>query len=312
MSQETRVWSGQRTQTGPSGWTSHGIAERSYVDLECAPLLRRRVSTCSTPRTCLYSPTSESSTARECRRPPYRPVAGGAPYRTFGGVVMTRTVGFVCCASLLAFPSMLASTGQKPAPESTPVTRTATIEAIDKANRTVTLKGPTGNREEIKAPEQMEGFNSLRVGDQVTATYYTAIAVNYASPATRAPGGPDDDDATKRPHTGIRNAEGADVQGDRRSHRPEGAISHREGATGRCRPARAAGCDADPECQNRGHGRCHLLRGAAIKWIVRRNSATRGERAAGNLDVLGVSPLRRAAAPFLFPVSLFSCSSPTP
>jgi hypothetical protein len=53
---------------------------------------------------------------------------------------MTRTVGFVCCASLLAFPPMLASTGQKPAPESTPITRTATIEAIDKANRTVSLK----------------------------------------------------------------------------------------------------------------------------------------------------------------------------
>ena len=100
---------------------------------------------------------------------------------------MTRTVGFVCCASLLAFPSMLASTGQKPAPESTPVTRTATIEAIDKANRTVTLKGPTGNREEIKAPEQMEGFNSLRVGDQVTATYYTAIAVNVHKPGDPAP-----------------------------------------------------------------------------------------------------------------------------
>jgi hypothetical protein len=100
---------------------------------------------------------------------------------------MTRTVGFVCCASLLVFPSMLPSTGQKPAPESTPVTRTATIEAIDKANRTVTLKGSTGNREVIKAPEQMEGFNSLRVGDQVTATYFTAIAVNVRKPGDPAP-----------------------------------------------------------------------------------------------------------------------------
>ena len=82
---------------------------------------------------------------------------------------------------------MLASTGQKPAPESTPVTRTATIEAIDEANRTVTLKGSTGNREVIKAPEQMEGFNSLRVGDQVTATYFTAIAVTVRKPGDPAP-----------------------------------------------------------------------------------------------------------------------------
>ena len=177
---------------------------------------------------------------------------------------MTRTVGFVWCASLLAFPSMLASTGQKPAPGSTPVTRTATIEAIDKANRTVTLKGPTGNREEIKAPEQMEGFNSLKVGDQVTATYFTAIAVNVRKPGDPAPSAaPDDDDTTERPHTGIRNPEGADVQGDRRSHRPGGPISHRERTIGRCRPARGGGCDAASERQNRGHGRCHLLRGAA-------------------------------------------------
>jgi hypothetical protein len=100
---------------------------------------------------------------------------------------MTRTVALVCCAFLLAFPSLLASTGQKPVPDSTPVTRTATIEAIDKANRTVTLKGSTGNREEIKAPEQMEGFNSLKVGDQVTATYFTAIAVNVRKPGDPAP-----------------------------------------------------------------------------------------------------------------------------
>jgi hypothetical protein len=102
-------------------------------------------------------------------------------------LVMRRTVGFVGCASLLAFLPTLVSTGQKPAPESTPVTRTATIEAIDKANRTVTLKEPTGNSVEIKAPEQMEGFNSLKVGDQVTATYFAAIAVSVRKPGDPPP-----------------------------------------------------------------------------------------------------------------------------
>jgi hypothetical protein len=100
---------------------------------------------------------------------------------------MTRTAGFVCCASLLAFHPMLASAGQAPAKESTPVTVTATIEAIDKATRTVTLKGPKGNSVQVKAPEQMEGFNSLRVGDQVTATYFEAIAVSVHKPGTPAP-----------------------------------------------------------------------------------------------------------------------------
>jgi hypothetical protein len=104
---------------------------------------------------------------------------------------MTRTVGFLCCASLLAFHPMAARAGQAPVAESTPVTITATIEAIDKATRTVTLKGPKGNSVQIEAPEQMEGFNSLRVGDQVTATYFAAVAVNVRKPgAPPPPAGP--------------------------------------------------------------------------------------------------------------------------
>ena len=48
--------------------------------------------------------------------------------------------------------------------ESTPIARTAIIEAIDKANRTVTLKGSAGNGFPVRAPEGMEGFDSLKVG----------------------------------------------------------------------------------------------------------------------------------------------------
>ena len=107
--------------------------------------------------------------------------------RGFGGLVMTRTVGFVCCASLLAFASMLASAGQTPAPESTPIARTAIIEAIDKANRTVTLKGSAGNSFPVRAPEGMEGFDSLKVGDQVTVTYFTAVAVSLRKPGASPP-----------------------------------------------------------------------------------------------------------------------------
>ena len=100
---------------------------------------------------------------------------------------MTRTAGIVCCASLLAFAPMLASAGQPPAPDSTPITHTATIEAIDKANRTVTLKGAAGTSVDVKAPEQMEGFDSLKVGDQVTVTYFTAVAVSLRKPGAPAP-----------------------------------------------------------------------------------------------------------------------------
>ena len=100
---------------------------------------------------------------------------------------MTRTVHVVWCASLLAFLPMLAGAGQQPAPASAPVTRTATIEAIDKANRTVTLKGSAGNIFDVWAPDEMEGFNSLKVGDQVTATYFAAVAVSLRKPGAPAP-----------------------------------------------------------------------------------------------------------------------------
>ena len=73
---------------------------------------------------------------------------------------------------------MLMTTGlvaQQPVYQSKPETITATIEAIDKANRVVTLKGPKGSSVDFKAPDQLEGFNSLKVGDEVTATYKAGI-----------------------------------------------------------------------------------------------------------------------------------------
>jgi hypothetical protein len=76
---------------------------------------------------------------------------------------------------------------QSHATQSKPVSITATIEAIDQANRMVTLKGPKGNSVEVKAPEQMEGFKTLKVGDQVTATYYEAMAIQVRKPGAPAP-----------------------------------------------------------------------------------------------------------------------------
>ena len=70
---------------------------------------------------------------------------------------MTRTAGLVCGVSLLAVLPIFASTGQTPAAEPAPVTRTATIEAVDKANRSIALKGTTGASVEIKAPRRWKG-----------------------------------------------------------------------------------------------------------------------------------------------------------
>jgi len=56
------------------------------------------------------------------------------------------------------------------------VTLTATIVAIDKAKHTVTIKGPEGNTETVKArnPKNLEGVNE---GDLVELTYTRALAI---------------------------------------------------------------------------------------------------------------------------------------
>jgi hypothetical protein len=108
---------------------------------------------------------------------------------------------------ILTTTSLLA---QQPALQSKPETITATIEAIDKASRVVTLKGPEGNSVDVKAPDQLEGFNSLRVGDEVTATYFAAVMIR-----ARKPGDPV---ATGEPATTVRRTErtpGSDTRQER-------------------------------------------------------------------------------------------------
>ena len=100
---------------------------------------------------------------------------------------MTRTVRITCCATLLFLQPLMAGARQGPLAQSKPVSVTATIEAIDKANRIVTLKRANGTTVEIKAPMEMQGFNTLKIGDQVTASYFEAVAVTVRKPGDPAP-----------------------------------------------------------------------------------------------------------------------------
>jgi hypothetical protein len=74
-----------------------------------------------------------------------------------------------------------------PDPNASKVTVKATIEAIDKASRLVTLKGETGNLAVVYADQSIKRFDELKVGDTVSATYYESIAVNVRKPGEPAP-----------------------------------------------------------------------------------------------------------------------------
>jgi hypothetical protein len=62
------------------------------------------------------------------------------------------------------------------------VTVTATLTAIDRKAHTVTIKGPQGGTETIKAKDP-KNLEALKVGDMVDITYAQALAVTLDKPA---------------------------------------------------------------------------------------------------------------------------------
>ena len=71
-------------------------------------------------------------------------------------------------------------------------TETATVEAIDAATRTVTLKKPDGTFVTVVAGPDIKRFAEVKVGDKVTARYYENVVVRL-----KQPGEPDVDSRVK-------------------------------------------------------------------------------------------------------------------
>lgn len=67
-------------------------------------------------------------------------------------------------------------------------TITATVTAVDHATRNVTLKGPKGKEVTVQAGPEVQNFDQLKVGDQVTAHYQAAVAVQVMAANSAQPG----------------------------------------------------------------------------------------------------------------------------
>src|SRR5262249_40038612 len=52
---------------------------------------------------------------------------------------------------------------------------TAQVVAIDKASRTVTLKGPKGNVVEVVAGDEVKNFAQIKLGDFVAVSFVQAL-----------------------------------------------------------------------------------------------------------------------------------------
>jgi hypothetical protein len=70
----------------------------------------------------------------------------------------------------------LSPTGRNVIQASESKTITATVEDIDPATRTVTLKGEGGKTVSVVAGDEVRNFDQIKKGDQVTLKYYQSVA----------------------------------------------------------------------------------------------------------------------------------------
>jgi hypothetical protein len=61
---------------------------------------------------------------------------------------------------------------------------TASVEAVDSANRTVTLKGPAGDIVTLPVSAEVRNFDQIRVGDLVAVRYLEALTLELKKGGT--------------------------------------------------------------------------------------------------------------------------------
>jgi hypothetical protein len=65
------------------------------------------------------------------------------------------------------------------------ITETATVTAIEKATRAVTLLAEDGTYSVVTAPPEMKRFDELKVGDKIKARYYENIVLRLKVPGEK-------------------------------------------------------------------------------------------------------------------------------
>jgi len=94
--------------------------------------------------------------------------------------------GWTCgLAAVIAMAASTLAAQTKTIPGET-ITLTATVEAIQPSTRTVTVKKPDGTYDVLYVPEAIERFDTLKIGDKVTARYYENVVLQV-KPAGEKP-----------------------------------------------------------------------------------------------------------------------------
>src|SRR5688572_28782692 len=64
-------------------------------------------------------------------------------------------------------------------------TMTVVVEGIEQATRSVTVKKPDGTYEIFSMPREIKRFDTLKVGDRITATYYDNVVLQLRPPGSK-------------------------------------------------------------------------------------------------------------------------------
>jgi hypothetical protein len=63
---------------------------------------------------------------------------------------------------------------------------TATVESIERGSREVTVKKSDGKYETFYVPREMKRFDTLKIGDKVSARYYETLVLQLKAPGDKA------------------------------------------------------------------------------------------------------------------------------
>lgn len=98
---------------------------------------------------------------------------------------MRKIIGFLAVASLLLYslPALAEKPGVMVSEERT---ATATVEAVNKETREVTLKAEDGGKLTFKAGPEVRNFAQIHVGDKVTAKTFESLAI-FVTPPGQTP-----------------------------------------------------------------------------------------------------------------------------
>ena len=65
------------------------------------------------------------------------------------------------------------------------ITVSATVEAIERSSRSLTLRSPEGKVTTITVPAKVKRFDTLKVGDTITAKYYENVVLRVKPPGEK-------------------------------------------------------------------------------------------------------------------------------